>query len=62
MTVEDALSGAAGFTLASVAGGGPDDVAGFDARTPDTAGSLRAELDRAGRGGESALGGIRTTI
>lgn len=45
VTVDDATSGASGFTLVSVAGGGPEDAVGFDPGTPDTAGSLRAELD-----------------
>lgn len=44
--VSDALSGPAGFTLVSVAGGGAGDVAGFDPGSADTSGSLRAELDR----------------
>jgi hypothetical protein len=43
--VDDGLSGPAGFTLVSVAGGGAGDVAGFELGTADVAGSLRAERD-----------------
>jgi hypothetical protein len=47
VAVEDTLSGPAGFTLVSVAGGGPGDAAGFEVGSADTAGSVRAELDLA---------------